>query len=119
VKSAVVLPLLFAVALSACHREPDRSKMTDAQLGLKPEQAAGRHLYEQHCSMCHYAYNSKSLHGPSMMGIYKKQFMPSGMPANDERVRAVITEGKRMMPGFGNMLSSQQVDQIIAYLHTL
>ncbi len=45
--------------------------------------------------------------------------MPSGTPANDDRVRDVITLGRSNMPGYGRVLDAQQVDELIEYLHTL
>ena len=45
--------------------------------------------------------------------------MPSGTPANDDRVRDVVLLGRAKMPGFGRVLSQQQVDDLLAYLHTL
>lgn len=102
--------------LAACDVQVRKS---DAELGLNPQQATGRHIYDQRCGMCHEAYSSKPLRGPSLQGLYKKPFMPSGTPANDDRVREVIELGRSKMNGFGRVLSPQQVDDLIAYLHTL
>lgn len=102
--------------LAACEAEPHK---TDAELGLNAQQAHGRRVWEQHCQECHYAYVSRSLRGPSMQGLFKKQSMPSGIPANDDRVRDVIVLGRSKMPAFGRVLTDQQVDDLIAYLHTL
>jgi mono/diheme cytochrome c family protein len=51
--------------------------------------------------------------------VYKKQYLPSGMPANDERITEVILRGRAKMPAFGNTLSSDQIDALLAYLKTL
>lgn len=82
-------------------------------------QAEGRHLFERHCGSCHHAYSARALNGPSLKGLFQKKYMPSGTPANDERVRDVILMGRAMMPGYSSALTPQQVDEIIAYLHTL
>ena len=76
-------------------------------------------LFEQRCQECHFAYIARNLRGPSMQGLYRKQFMPSGAPANDERVRDVINLGRSKMPAFGRILTAEQVDDLLAYLHTL
>jgi mono/diheme cytochrome c family protein len=34
-------------------------------------------------------------------------------------VRAVILRGRNMMPALGNTLSDQQMEDLMAYLHTL
>ena len=59
------------------------------------------------------------LHGPSLLGVFKKAALPSGAPANDERVTATVTHGRNMMPALGNTLDGQDLDDLLAYLHTL
>ena len=55
-----------------------------------------------------------------LQGVFKRQFLSqSGMPANDERVGEMIVTGRNMMPAFGQVLSRQQVQDLLAYLHTL
>src|SRR4051794_11389616 len=108
--------LLTAVLLAACSTEPHKS---DAELGLNPQQAQGKRVWEQRCQDCHFAYLSRDLRGPSMQGLFKKQYMPSGTPANDDRVRDVINLGRSKMPAFGRVLTPAQVDDLLAYLHTL
>jgi mono/diheme cytochrome c family protein len=51
--------------------------------------------------------------------MFKVRYLPSGAPANDERVHEVIVRGRRNMPGFGQVLDETQVRDIIAYLRTL
>jgi mono/diheme cytochrome c family protein len=41
------------------------------------------------------------------------------MPANDERVSDMILTGRNMMPGFGQVMSQSQIQDLLAYLHTL
>jgi mono/diheme cytochrome c family protein len=54
-----------------------------------------------------------------LKGVYKKQFLPSGAPANDERVGEVIRHGRRMMPGYAQIYDDRQIADVIAYLKTL
>ena len=105
------------LALCACNSASLRK--SDAELGLNPQQARGRHLYDRYCARCHEAYTTKSLQGPSLKDLYKKPYMPSGTPANDDRVRDVIRLGRVKMQAFGQVLSQQDVEDLIAYLHTL
>ena len=102
--------------LLGCEAEPRKS---DAELGLNPQQARGHRVWEQRCAECHYAYVSRSLRAPSMKGLFQKREMPSGTPANDDRVREVILDGRAKMPAFGRVLSISEVDDLLAYLHTL
>lgn len=41
------------------------------------------------------------------------------MPANDDRVRDIILLGRNKMEGFTNILTPAQINDLIAYLHTL
>ena len=112
----VSVGLFLVLILSACDSEPRR---TDAELGLTPRQAAGRRVYDVRCAECHYAYSARNLRGPSMHGLYQKKFMTSGMPVNDDRVMEIILLGRAKMPGFQQKLTAQQLQDLIAYLHTL
>ena len=45
--------------------------------------------------------------------------MKNGMPANDERVTDIILLGRAKMPAFQQKLTPQQLEELMAYLHTL
>jgi mono/diheme cytochrome c family protein len=95
-------------------------RKSDAELGLNRQQAAGRRIYDNYCDRCHAPYSSRGRQGPSMKGIFKKQYLPmSGMPANDDRVTDVIKMGRNKMPAYSQVLNQQQIDDLLAYLHTL
>jgi mono/diheme cytochrome c family protein len=112
--------ILVLAAAAVLHTNCDTQlRKSDAELGLNPQQASGRHVFDRYCATCHEAYSSRSLRGPSLEAIFKKQFMPSGTPANDARVSEVISLGRSKMPGFGRVLTQQQMDDLLTYLHTL
>jgi mono/diheme cytochrome c family protein len=81
------------------------------------QEARGQQVYKQHCARCHYANNTHSLHGPGLQAITKIKAMPSGAPPTDERLSAVILRGRNMMPA--TQLTDQQLEDLLAYLHTL
>ena len=109
--------LVIAMILTGCDAERRKS---DAELGLNPQQATGRHIYDQYCDRCHAAYSARNRQGPSLKGMYSHQYLPqSGMPANDDRVLDIIRLGRNKMQGFGQDLTPQQMDDLMAYLHTL
>ncbi len=113
-KAAAVL--LVCAAVVGCSEPKPKS---DAELGLTPQQAAGRRVYEAHCLSCHSAYSRSGKNGPSLKGIFRKSYFPSGTPANDERMKDVILLGRPMMPAFRGQLTEQQMSDLLAYLHTL
>jgi len=114
---SITLAALLLIVCSGCDVQRRKS---DAELGLNAQQAAGRRLYDQYCDRCHEPYSSRDKKGRSLQGVFKKQFLAvSGMPANDERVGEMIVTGRSMMPAFGQVLSQSQVQDLLAYLHTL
>ncbi len=112
--------LFFATALlfvGACDK-PERLR-SNAELGLNDQQARGRAIYDLRCAGCHEPYRKKDLNGPTMAGVFRKPYLPSGMRASDERVSDVIMMGKPKMPAFGSVLTQDQLQDLLAYMHTL
>jgi mono/diheme cytochrome c family protein len=115
-------PGMIAIAcgvamLAGCNAELRKS---DAELGLNPQQAAGRRIYDDRCDRCHEPYSTRDKKGHSMKGVFSKQYLPqSGLPANDQQVGDIIRYGRNNMPSFGRVLSQQQIDDLLAYMHTL
>jgi mono/diheme cytochrome c family protein len=111
----VVISVLFLLA--GCEVERRKS---DAELGLNLQQAEGRKLYDNYCDRCHEPYSSRGKKGPSMKGVFKQQYLPlSGLPANDERVGEIVKYGRSKMEGFGRVMTDQQIQDLLAYMHTL
>jgi len=114
---ALTFAILGIITTIGCEVELRKS---DAELGLNPQQAAGRRIYDQYCDRCHAPYSSRGRRGPSMKHVFKQQYLPlSGMPANDDRVSDVIKMGRNKMPAYGQVLTQQQIDDLLSYLHTL
>lgn len=112
-------PLLLAaliILLAGC--STDDSTKSDAELGLNSQQASGRHIYQQSCYPCHDAHSVPGENGPSLKGLFQKSFLPSGLPANERFVRQTIVNGRNMMPAAGANFTPQQLDDLLAYLHT-
>ena len=113
-----IFPLLLMLAsTSACDIERRKS---DAELGLNAQQAAGRRIYDAECDRCHEPYSTRGKKGPGLQGLFRHRYLPlSGLPANDERVTDIIRLGRHEMPGYSQKLSPQDIDDLLAYLHTL
>jgi mono/diheme cytochrome c family protein len=109
--------MLAFFALAGCDVERRKS---DAELGLNPQQSAGRKLYDNYCDRCHEPYSSRGKKGPSLKGVFKREYLSeSGLPSNDERVGEIIKNGRAKMEGFGRVMTDQQIKDLLAYLHTL
>jgi mono/diheme cytochrome c family protein len=115
--ASIFLMMTLAGLLSGCAKDP--AKMTDAELGLNPGQSHGRKVFNIYCVTCHNAYSSSGNKGPGLKKLYQKPYLPSGLTATDEHVMQSIMRGRGMMPPFGNQLDQQELEEVIAYLHTL
>lgn len=105
-----------ALALAGCHSSmPPPTPLSQ----LNPRQLRGRQLFVQHCASCHHADSTKNLHGPGLEGLFRRKYMPSGLPATNQHVISEIQYGRNMMPPFGNVLNNRQIQDLVAYLHTL
>ncbi len=112
----VGLIVLAGLMAAGCSSQTPKS---DTELRLTPQQAAGRRIYDAQCLPCHAAYSTSGKNGPSLKGVFKKPYLPSGTPANDDRMRDVILLGRTMMPAFRTQLTDKQLADLLAYLHTL
>ncbi len=110
---------LASLALAGCRSTPPPTPLAE----LNAQQARGHGVYQTRCAVCHYDRQSGILHGPSMLGLYKKSSLPSGAAATDERVTATILHGRNNMPAQANQLggpdNQADLDDLLAYLHTL
>ncbi len=75
----------------------------------------GGQLFAQYCMPCH----REGKNGPPLNGVFARAELPSGTPANDERVKQTIKMGRAMMPAFSGVLNDDQVNAIVNYLHTI
>jgi mono/diheme cytochrome c family protein len=101
--------------MTGCHSTPPPMPLSD----LNPQQTHGHAVFQARCAVCHYDRQTGALHGPSLLGLYKKPSLPSGAAATDERVTATIVHGRNLMPPMGNTMDEQDLNDLVAYLHTL
>jgi mono/diheme cytochrome c family protein len=100
-------------ALLGCRSLPPPTPLSQ----LTAQQTRGHQVFQQHCSLCHYDRQDENLHGPALIGIFKKPYLHSGAPANDERVTLTILRGRGLMPA--QPLDSDDLTDLLSYLHTL
>ena len=105
--------LIFAAA--GCTKIPPPTPLSE----LNPQQMRGHDVYQVRCAQCHNDRTNQPLQGQSLRGIFKKQYLESGAPANDDRVLDAVMYGRGMMPAIGGRLTPQDRVDLLAYLHTL
>jgi mono/diheme cytochrome c family protein len=111
-RAALVLASCF-FGLAGCNSEGGPTAP------LNPQQENGRRIFQANCAQCHDPYSTKPRTGPGLKHLFRGQYLPSGAPANDDRVRATIEMGRVNMPAFRNILDDQQINDLLAFLHTL
>ena len=79
---------------------------------------AGKEVFEQ-CGVCHHADKADKKLGPGLKGLYQKEKMENGNPPTDENVLKVIHEGGNGMPAYEELLSKEEIQNLMAYLKTL
>jgi mono/diheme cytochrome c family protein len=107
------LAAALAVFFAGCRSLPPSKPSSE----WTAQEARGAAVYQQKCARCHYPTSTHGLNGPGLQAITKIKAMPSGAPPTDERMANVILHGRNMMPG--TPLDDQQLDDLLAYLHTL
>ena len=116
----VLAALVAGLSLASTLGCDIQRRKSDAELGLTPQQVAGRRIYDDRCERCHEPYSTKDKKGPGLQGVFKHQYLSvSGLPANDERVLDIISHGRKDMPGYSQVFTPQQMNDLLAYLHTL
>jgi mono/diheme cytochrome c family protein len=109
-----LISVLCSLLLSGCHSTPAPLPLDQ----LNAQQLRGHDYFQSHCALCHYDRTSDPLHGPSLRSLYRKPYLPSGAPANDDRVSATILHGRNLMPAQPGT-DPQDLTDLLAYLHTL
>jgi len=103
----------FVFGFAGCRKLPPSKPASE----WTPQEARGAVVFQAKCARCHYPTTTQSLHGPGLQAITKIKAMPSGAPPTDERLTAVIIDGRGMMPA--TPLDDQDLADLLAYLHTL
>jgi mono/diheme cytochrome c family protein len=103
----------IAAGIAGCRTLPPSKPASE----WTAQEARGAAVFEAKCARCHYPTTSQPLHGPGLQALTKQTAMPSGAPPTDERMTAVILHGRQTMPA--TPLSDEQLNDLLAYLHTL
>lgn len=112
----MVLAAMVAVTLMTGCRSVDPPVPLEK---LNAQQMHGHAVFQTQCARCHNDRKDAPLNGPALIGVFKKPYLHSGAPANDERVTDTVLHGHGLMPAMGNSIDQQDLNDLLAYLHTL
>ena len=70
----------------------------------------------QQCSGCHSLDTNEKKVGPSLKGLFKRSKLANGKPATETNIRLVIRQGGDGMPAFDRILSSDELERLVAFL---
>jgi mono/diheme cytochrome c family protein len=101
--SVLAILLVFAVA---------------AQNAGKGVPDAGQKVFKEKCAECHSADSKEAKVGPGLQGI-KDGKLPSGERATHDAILDLVNNGRDAMPGYKDSLTSQQREDVVAYVMTL
>ena len=102
---------------SVVHAAPGTATAATAE-GSKGDAEKGKGVFEQ-CAICHNVDSDEEKMGPALKGLFKKEKLKNGHAVNEENVRAVVKAGGNGMPGYEDLLSAEEMDNLIAYLKTV
>jgi mono/diheme cytochrome c family protein len=76
---------------------------------------AGQQVFTQRCFQCHSVVPDQVRFGPSLHGVLSKPHPRK----TDAEVRTILKNGKGKMPSFNGVLTKEDTDNLLAYLHSL
>jgi len=79
----------------------------------------GKDVFETNCSVCHNADSTEKKTGPGLKGLFKKEKLANGKKPTEANIRAIIDAGGNGMPSYSDTLSTEEKNDVVAYLKTL
>jgi len=80
--------------------------------------ARGKELFRT-CAGCHNVDNDQRKMAPSLRTLFGKVTLRNGKHVDDANVREIVVEGYNGMPPFSSSFRPSEIDDLMAYLHTL
>ena len=116
---AILYLVLSLIALPATSAAQSGRASSSAGPGLSEGELKGKGLFLQSCSVCHlpppeFKPKMRPNSGPMLVGLFA-----NAKPDKEKMVREIILKGTQKMPGFQYSFTSQEMDDLIAFLKTL
>jgi len=116
-KSLAILSPMLLIGIASlgvlCAPTPSAAQPTDA--AYTPANAhAGEQVFLQRCFQCHSVNPGEVRIGPTLFHVMKG---PKAVSA--AQIRIQLRDGKGKMPPFKDILTPDDINHVIAYLHSL
>jgi cytochrome c2 len=111
-----------ALAMAGIVLAQDSTTKTPAKktTAAKGSPTKGKDVFDQKCTMCHFADSDAKKIGPGLKGIGKRgTFTVNNNKVTDDSLKAWIENGDSLMPPFKDVLDEGQIRDVIAYVRTL
>ncbi len=107
------IALCIALTFCACVNSKEKEKVVG-------DPTKGKTTFEQQCAACHRADSTDKKIGPGLKGLFARTKLANGQTVNVEAVRDQIENGNRHgMPAYRDLLSSEEKNNLLAFLKTL
>lgn len=125
IAAAVILALLAGTILLRHDAAPPASGETGVEQAAASDDPVerGRVAYFKHCVACHSPDTDEYVAGLALKGYFNNP--PTELsdgtlfPRTDEAIRELIGKGTKNMPPLMKGITPEELDDILAYLHTL
>jgi cytochrome c6 len=81
--------------------------------------AKGKELFEANCGVCHESATEERKMGPGLKDLSKRAKLVNGEATSDASITALVNAGGNGMPGFGDLLTTAEKADILAFLKSL
>ena len=112
----------LALLVASCSRPRERSS-AGARVAVNTAAGRGEAIFHAKCSVCHEARPGTPGAGSSLKGIFQQppHQLADGtaIDGTEESIREFTLRGNRNMPPMDTALSPQELEDVLAYLHTL
>ena len=117
--------IAVAFAMAAMPQTPSGQNGTKKPVA-KAKKAAdesverGKTLFEKKCAVCHYANSDAKKIGPGLQGLNKRgTFSGNGNKVTDDSLKTWIENGSSIMPPFKDVLTAEEIHDLVRYVRTL
>ena len=110
---------LTATPSAQSQQKKEEEKKSEKEKPAAEKVATGKNLFGTWCEICHFDKSTEKKVGPGLKGLFKRGKFADGRKVDDGSLRTWIEKGGKDMPGFGDSLKGEEIQNLISYLKTL